>query len=75
MICGCGLGTYREASKSLSFDRLRFRVYDTDHDGRIRFTEFKAFHDDSVYRGGKFRAPRPQAGKPKPPQRSPAAIA
>lgn len=63
--------SFREAKQSLSFDRLRFRVYDTDRDGRIRFAEFKAFHDDSVYRGGKFREPAPQAGQARPPQRAP----
>ncbi|MFT5049605.1 MAG: Ca2+-binding EF-hand superfamily protein [Chlamydiales bacterium] len=63
--------SFREAHKSMAFDRLRYRMYDTDHDGRIRFSEFKAFHDDAIYRGGKFREPRPLSGKPAPPQRPP----
>jgi len=63
--------SYREAKKSMAFDRMRYRVYDADHDGRIRFSEFKAFHDDAVYRGGKFREPRPLSGKSSPPQRPP----
>ncbi len=68
---GNGWISFGEAAQAMSFDRVRFSVYDNDRDGRFQFPEFKLFYFDCLSRQGTFIEPKAKPEPPQPPPRDP----
>ena len=62
--------SFREARGSMRFDAPRFRVFDTDNDGRMTFEEFQAFVLSEATEGRSILEPRAMPSSKKPPRRN-----
>jgi len=62
--------SFSEASATMRFDAARFRVFDTDNDGRLTLQEFSEFVNAEAAAGRTVRKPKVPAGLVKPPARN-----
>lgn len=61
--------SFSEAAATMRFDAARFRVFDTDNDGRLTLREFSDFVNAEASAGRSVRRPKVPAGLVKPPAR------
>ncbi len=67
---GSGWVSFSEAEATMRFDAPRFRIFDTDNDGRLTLAEFSEFVNIEATAGRITAEPNVPAGMVKPPTRN-----